>query len=78
MDKGFFSAGFMERWFHPAIQKFWSHGNIFNCGSVGSFENTVHMHYYFVLPTAVKSEQHGRNDKRQDPSLGVFTGKNEK
>ena len=29
VDKGFFSARFRDRWFLPAVQKFWSRDNIF-------------------------------------------------
>ena len=34
VNKGFFSAHFTDRWFHSAVQKFWSRENIFCCSAV--------------------------------------------
>ena len=52
VDKIFFSAHFTDRWFHSAVEKFWSCDNIF-CGSAVLKIPTT-WRESFVLPTAEK------------------------
>ena len=52
MDKDFFSARFRDRWFLPAVQKFWSRDNIFAALRLAKHESRD---VILVVPVVAKS-----------------------
>ena len=52
VDKGFFSACFRDRWFLPAVQKFWSRDNIFAALRLAKHESRD---VILVVPAVAKS-----------------------